>query len=121
MLDTQYVLGTPADRDDIIDFANYVFSQAHVPHDFKKLLPKTYADGVEGIEQWHFLAKQNGTDIEYVLPDSTLLIENPGAVTEDADAEAQDFADFLLSLFARRGAHEGAHVADDRRFQGEEL
>ena len=60
MLDTQYVLGTPADRDDIIDFANYVFSQAHVPHDFKKLLPKTYADGVEGIEQWHFLAKQNG-------------------------------------------------------------
>ena len=39
MLDTQYVLGTPADRDDIVDFANYVFSQAHVPHDFKKLLP----------------------------------------------------------------------------------
>ena len=60
MLETQYVPGTPADHDDIIDFANYVFSQAHVPHDFKQLLPKAYADGVEGIEEWHFLAKQNG-------------------------------------------------------------
>ena len=60
MIETQYVTGTPADHDDIVDFGNYVFSQAHVPHDFKQLLPKAYADGVKGIEEWHFLAKQNG-------------------------------------------------------------
>ena len=58
--ETQYVKGTPADRDEIIDFANYVFSQAHVSHDFKILLPKTYDDAAQGIEEWHYLAKQDG-------------------------------------------------------------
>ena len=43
------------------------------------------------------LAKQNGAEIDYVLPDTTLLIENPAAVTNDADPEAQDFLDFLVS------------------------
>lgn len=56
----QYLKGTPADRSEIVDFANYVFSQAHQPHDFKKLLPKTYADDVSGMEAWHFLAKEDG-------------------------------------------------------------
>ena len=28
------------------------------------------------------LARQNGADFDYVVPDDTLLIENPGAVTE---------------------------------------
>jgi sulfate/thiosulfate-binding protein len=43
------------------------------------------------------LAKQNGADIEYVLPDTTLLIENPGAVTTDAKPEAQKYVDYVLS------------------------
>ena len=43
------------------------------------------------------LAKQNGADFDYVLPDTTLLIENPGAVTKEAPEAAQSFLDFLLS------------------------
>ncbi len=43
------------------------------------------------------LAKQSGAELDYVVPDTTLLIENPAAVTTDADPEAQDFLDFLLS------------------------
>ena len=43
------------------------------------------------------LAKQNGQDIDYVVPDDTLLIENPAAVTEDAADGAQDFLDFITS------------------------
>ncbi len=43
------------------------------------------------------LAKQNGADFDYVLPDTTLLIENPAAVTVDAKSQAQDFLDFLKS------------------------
>ena len=39
------------------------------------------------------LAKQNGADVDYVLPADTLLIENPAAVTVDADATAQAFLD----------------------------
>jgi sulfate transport system substrate-binding protein len=43
------------------------------------------------------LAKQNGQDIDYVLPPETLLIENPAAVVEDAADGAQDFLDFITS------------------------
>jgi sulfate/thiosulfate transport system substrate-binding protein len=41
------------------------------------------------------LAKQNGADIDYVLPDDTLLIENPAAVTTDAGDAAKSFLEFL--------------------------
>lgn len=54
------------------------------------------------------LAKQAGTDIDYVLPDSTLLIENPAAVTTDASQAGKDFLAFLQSsqgqeIYARFG------------------
>jgi len=41
------------------------------------------------------LAKQNGADIDYVVPDDTLLIENPAAVTTDAGDAAKSFLEFL--------------------------
>lgn len=43
------------------------------------------------------LARQNGEDFEYVIPDETLLIENPAAVLKDADPKAQSYLDFVLS------------------------
>ena len=43
------------------------------------------------------LARQSGEDFDYVVPDDTLLIENPGAVTEDAAEPPQAFLDFLTS------------------------
>jgi len=43
------------------------------------------------------LARQNGQEIDYVIPPTTLLIENPGAILEDADPKAQDWLDFVLS------------------------
>jgi sulfate/thiosulfate-binding protein len=43
------------------------------------------------------LAKQNGQEIDYVVPEETLLIENPAAVTEDAAEGAQEFLDFMTS------------------------
>jgi sulfate transport system substrate-binding protein len=54
------------------------------------------------------LARQNGETFEYVVPDSTLLIENPAAVTVDADPKAQSYLDFVLSTegqtaFAEKG------------------
>lgn len=42
------------------------------------------------------LARQSGEDFDYVVPPTTLLIENPGAVLEDADPIAQDWLDFVL-------------------------
>jgi len=39
-------------------------------------------------------AQQAGEDIDYVVPDSTILIETPIAVTTDADESAQKFVDY---------------------------
>ncbi len=54
------------------------------------------------------LARQAGADFDYIVPDQTLLIENPGAVTTDANPSAKDFLDFVLSKdgqteFAKKG------------------
>ncbi len=43
------------------------------------------------------LAKQNGEELDYIVPSDSFLIENPAAVLEDADPAAQDFLDFALS------------------------
>lgn len=43
------------------------------------------------------LAKQKGEDLDYILPDTTFLIENPGAVLKDADPVASDWLKFVLS------------------------
>lgn len=43
------------------------------------------------------LARQNGEDIDYVVPNDTLKIENPAAVTIGAAPEAKAFLDFVLT------------------------
>jgi len=44
------------------------------------------------------IAAQNaGEDVDYVIPDSTILIEQPAAVTVDAPKSATDFLNYLWS------------------------
>jgi sulfate transport system substrate-binding protein len=43
------------------------------------------------------LARQSGEELDYIVPDTTMLIENPGAVLEKADPKAKTWLDFLLS------------------------
>jgi len=50
-----------------------------------------------GYENDAIQAKKDGVDLEYVIPDSTILIENPIAVTKDAPEAAQKFVDFLYT------------------------
>jgi sulfate/thiosulfate-binding protein len=47
------------------------------------------------------LARQNDQDVDYIVPDQTLLIETPAAVTEDAPAAAKSFLDFLYTTEAQ--------------------
>jgi sulfate transport system substrate-binding protein len=54
------------------------------------------------------LARQSGTQLDYVIPDSSLLIQNPCAVTKDASSAAQKWLDFQKSaegqkLYAETG------------------
>lgn len=55
-----YIFGTQNDKDEIVDFINYVFSQAHRPHDFKTLVPKSYADDAIDMGAVHYVAKEDG-------------------------------------------------------------
>ena len=57
---TEFCIATAADKEEIIDFINYVFSQAHRPHDFKKLSPKSYADDAIDMGAVHYIAKKDG-------------------------------------------------------------
>lgn len=43
------------------------------------------------------LARQNGEELDYIIPTNTFLIENPGAILEKSDAVAQDWLDFVIS------------------------
>jgi sulfate/thiosulfate transport system substrate-binding protein len=47
-------------------------------------------------------AQQKGEEVDYVIPDQTILIQNPIAVTTDADAKAEDFVAFARSEEAQR-------------------
>jgi sulfate/thiosulfate-binding protein len=42
-------------------------------------------------------AQDAGEDVEYTIPDSTILIQTPIAVTEDASDAAQPFVDYLYT------------------------
>lgn len=43
------------------------------------------------------LARQNGQDFDYIIPETTLLIENPGATLKDATPKATPWLDYVLS------------------------
>jgi sulfate/thiosulfate-binding protein len=54
-------------------------------------------DVLMAYENEAILAHQNGEKFEYVVPDTTMLIENPGAVLTKAVPKAQEWLDFVLS------------------------
>ncbi len=47
-------------------------------------------------------AQQKGEELDYVIPDQTILIENPVAVTKDGSESARAFVDYLRSPAAQR-------------------
>lgn len=61
-----YRIAGPDDRENYIDFINYVFSHDHCPHDFKTLIPKEYRDGISG-NAVHFLALNEKEQIRAVV------------------------------------------------------
>ena len=54
-------------------------------------------DVLMAYENEAILAAQNGQGFDYVIPETTLLIENPGAVLVDATPVAADWLEFVLS------------------------
>jgi sulfate/thiosulfate-binding protein len=80
-------------------------------------------DVLLGYENEAILAQQQGEELDYIVPDETLLIENPIALVNESDDPelAQAFIDFLYSpqaqeVFASKGYRpvvEGTAGADE--------
>jgi sulfate/thiosulfate-binding protein len=59
-------------------------------------------------------ARAAGADFDYFVPDQTLLIQNPAAVTEDSSKAAKAFLDFQLSKAGQTDyAKQGFRPLDD--------
>jgi sulfate/thiosulfate-binding protein len=80
-----------------------VISKTSVLDDSARDSLQTFATGkgdvLIGYENEAIQAQDEGIDLEYVLPDSTIKIENPAAVTTEAQdpQAAQAFLDFILT------------------------
>ncbi len=57
---TEYRLAKPEEWEDCIEFANYVFSTAHRPHDFEQLIPRVYQAGPEMARIHRVAVAENG-------------------------------------------------------------
>ena len=86
-----------------LDAVATVIEKTSVLDDSARDSLQTFASGkgdvLIGYENEAIQAQDEGIELDYVLPDSTIKIENPGAVTTEAqDPEAaKAFLDFILT------------------------
>ena len=59
-------------------------------------------------------AQKAGEDLDYVIPDDTILIETPAATTTDASTQAQDFLKFLWTPEAQQLWADGGYRPVDQ-------
>ncbi|MEY2400743.1 MAG: sulfate/thiosulfate transport system substrate-binding protein [Ilumatobacteraceae bacterium] len=103
--------GTEADG---IAYLNALFKNVPVQDDSARKSLATFTSGKGDVllayENEAIFAQQNGQDIDYVVPDSTILIENPIAITSSSKhpEQAKAFFDFVRTpeaqaIFAKNG------------------
>jgi sulfate transport system substrate-binding protein len=91
-----------------IEYLRQLFSNVPVQDKSARESLQTFTGGKGDVliayENEVITAQQEGEDLEYVIPDQTILIENPVAVTTDSQnpEQAQAFVDFLRSAQAQR-------------------
>lgn len=79
------------------EFFDHVSALPDSGRDATTAFTQGQGDVLLSYENEAILARQNGEDFDYVVPDTTLLIENPCATTVDAPDQAADFLDFQRS------------------------
>ena len=96
-----HVLATGGTEDDakayLTDFFKHTVALPGSGRDATTAFLAGTGDVLISYENEAILARQSGSELDYVVPDQTLLIENPAAVLEDANPRAQAFLDFVLS------------------------
>ncbi len=90
--------GTEEEATEFVDqiFANVV-SLTNSGRDATTSFLQGNGDVLLAYENEAILANQQGQGFDYVIPETTVLIENPGAILEDASEPSQAWLDFVLS------------------------
>lgn len=97
-----------------VDYLNKLFANVPVQDDSARKSLQTFTSGKGDVllayENEAIFARQKGQAIDYVVPDDTILIENPVAVTKTSKhpEQARAFLEFLRGpqaqgIFARNG------------------
>ena len=88
------------------DYLKALFANVAVQDKSARESLTTFASGkgdvLLGYENEAIFAQRQGQPLEYVVPDQTILIENPVAITEDANGAAKGFLDFLVTDEAQK-------------------
>ncbi|WP_022873074.1 sulfate ABC transporter substrate-binding protein [Nesterenkonia alba] len=116
------VLQSGGNEDDAAEYMEQLISNVHAFPGSGRDATTAFLDGTGDVllsyENEAILGRQAGEDYDYIVPDRSLLIENPAAVTEDAPQAAHDFLDFALSpegqaIYAEYGFRPLRHLADE--------
>src|SRR5215207_946659 len=97
-----------------VDYLNSLFANVPVQDDSARKSLQTFSSGkgdaILAYENEAIFAQQKNVALDYVVPDDTILIENPVAVTATSEhpAEAKAFLDFLRTpeaqeIFVKNG------------------
>ena len=88
-------------EEEALDFLKQILENTSVQDASARDALQTFVGGKGDVllayENEAIAAQQAGEELDYVIPDQTILIENPVAVTADADPKAQAFRDFLFT------------------------
>ena len=93
-------------KEEAVAYLNELFQHVAVQDASARDALQTFTGGKGDVllsyENEAITAQQKGEDVDYVIPDQTILIENPVAVTTDAPQSATDFVKFLYSDEAQK-------------------
>jgi sulfate transport system substrate-binding protein len=93
-------------EEEALDFLKQILENTPVQDKSAREALQTFVGGKGDVllayENEAITAQQKGEDLDYVIPDETILIENPVAILAGADEKAQAFRDFLFTEEAQR-------------------
>ena len=93
-------------HDQAVQYVRELFQHVSVQDKSARESLQTFTGGKGDVllayENEAILAKAKGEELDYVVPQQTILIENPVAVTKDAPEQAAAFLDYIRSPEAQR-------------------
>jgi sulfate/thiosulfate-binding protein len=93
-------------KEEAVAYLNELFQHVAVQDASARDALQTFTGGKGDVllsyENEAITAQQKGENVDYVIPDQTILIENPVAVTSDAPQSASDFVKFLYADGAQK-------------------